>query len=495
MVSFDPDVDEAREFLVENPAGTVMAVQNEEPLQESLPASLMRRWKDRPLILIVLATLAIAGVVLWAASASVGPMPPDTVTMSTGLPGSDYELLAKRYQPILAREGIELRLQASNGSGENLERLRDPRSGVSIGFVQGGTTTQEESPGLVSLGALFHEAVWVFYRGFDPTARADWYKGLRFSIGPEGSGTRMLARRLLALYGVDEAEVELLGYRPDEAAQALLDGRVDVMVLVNSWDSPVVQRLIGSEIVEVMSFARAQAFVALLPYLTRLVVPEGVGDMAKNRPPSDVVLVATEASLIVREDLHPAIQYLLLQAATRIHSGPGIFRKAGQYPAAEAIDLPLSENAVHYYKAGPPFLQRYLPLWVYMLVVRALVVLIPLVAVVYPLLRFAPLLYDLQMRRRIYRLYGELKFLETELERRDRAKPVDDLLAQLDRLDHRVSRFKVPLFYSHVLYTLRQHIEIVSHRLERWPHELGQDQLPMQTTGAGGERTVADPQG
>lgn len=435
-------------------------------------------WKDRALVLIILATITIAGLVLWVAFAAVGPTPPETVTMSTGPPGSEYPEFGKRYRKILAREGIELRLLPSNGSVENLQRLRDPKSGVSIGFVQGGTTTQEESPDLVSLGALFHEPVWGFYRGFDPHARKDWYKGLRFSIGPEGSGTRVLARRLLALNGIEESDVELLGHPPNEAADALLRGGADVVILVSSWDSPVVQRLMGSEAVEVMSFPRANAYVALFPYLTRVVVPEGVRDMARNRPPSDVVVVATNATLVVREDLHPAIQYLLLQAATRIHSGPGIFRRPGQYPSAEAVDLPLSEDALQYYKAGPPLMQRYLPLWVSVLVVRILVLLIPLVAIVYPLFRFAPALYDWQMRRRVYKWYGELKLLEAELDGRDRGKPVDDLLDRLDRLDDRIFHVKVPRFYSHVLYTLRQHIEVVRHRLERWPHQLEQNHGP-----------------
>lgn len=432
----------------------------------------MQAWKDRSFVLIALSTLAIGGVVLWVVFTLVGPTPPDIVTMSTGPPGSDYHEMGNRYRRILAREGIELRLLSSNGSVENLERLRDPKSGVSAALVQGGLTSVEESPGLVSLGALFHQPVWVFYRGFEPVIGEEWYRGLRFSIGPEGSGTRVLALELLALNGIPQEAVTLVGLPPREAREALLRSEIDVAVIVSSFDSPIVRKLLASEGIEVMSFPRAKAYVALFPDLTRLVLPEGVGDMVTNRPPSDVVLVATTASLVVRDDLHPAIQYLLLQAATRIHSGPGIFQRPGQYPSPEAVDLPLSEDAVQYYKTGAPFMQRYLPLWAYVLVLRILIVLIPLLAVVYPLFRFVPALYDWQMRWRVYKLYGELKFLEVELEVRDHTKPVDDLLVQLEGLEQQASRFKVPLFYSHVLYTLRQHIEVVRHRLERWPHQL-----------------------
>jgi hypothetical protein len=199
-----------------------------------------------------------------------------------------------------------------------------------------------------------------------------------------------------------------------------------------------------------------------------LILPEGVGDLAKNRPPRDVVLIAPKASLVVRKDLHPAIQYLLLDAAEKIHSGPGIFQKAGQFPAAEAIDLPLSDVARQFHKSGRPFLQRHLPFWLAVLVDRLLVLLIPLVGVVYPLVRFAPSLYGLQMQRRIFRFYGELRFLERELESRGAGQSIDDLSSRLDRIEEKANHLRVPVFYSNMLYTLRMHISLVRGRMERF---------------------------
>ena len=131
-----------------------------------------------------------------------------------------------------------------------------------------------------------------------------------------------------------------------------------------------------------MSFRRADAFVALNPYLEKTVLPAGVGNMARNRPPQDVPLIETKTSLIVRRDLHGAVQYLLLEAASEIHGGPGIFHKAGRFPAAEAIDLALSENARQYYRSGRPFLHRYLPYWAAVIVERILLVLVPIVGLV-----------------------------------------------------------------------------------------------------------------
>ena len=196
-------------------------------------------------------------------------------------------------------------------------------------------------------------------------------------------------------------------------------------------------------------------------------LPAGVGDMVKNRPPTDVTLVAPKASLVVREDLHPAIQYLLLEAATEIHSGPGMFRKAGQFPAPESIDLPLSSYAHQFYKAGPPFLQRHLPFWLAVLAQQLLVLLIPVLAVLYPLLRFLPALYGWAMRRRVFRLYNELKRVEDQLISLDAQENAADLVARLDRLEERASRFRLPVSFRPLLYALRLHISLVRQRLQK----------------------------
>jgi len=168
---------------------------------------------------------------------------------------------------------------------------------------------------------------------------------------------------------------------------------------------------------------------------------------------------------VVRKDLHPAIQYLLLDAAREIHGGPGIFQKVGQFPAAEAIDVPLSDHARTFYTSGRPFLQRYLPFWLAVFAGQLLVLLIPVVGVLYPLLRLAPALYGWSMRRRIFRLYGELKFLDDELDRRGH-EAVADVRTRLDHLEQRTNHMKVPLAFRQLQYTLRLHIGVVRQRLQ-----------------------------
>ena len=412
-------------------------------------------------------TLAIFAGAVWLALTLLEPTPPRVVVMTTGTAGSSYAEFGERYREILAREGIEVRLRPSAGAVENLDRLRDAGSGVSVGFVQGGTTDPQQSPDLASLGTLTYEPLWFFYRDADITTGLEAFRGKRISIGVPGSGTRELATELLARNGVDRDSAEWLEYSAEEAAEKLIGGEIQAALMVTSWESPVVRRLLTADEVSLVSFPRADAYVALYPFLNRLVLPAGVGDLARNRPPTDVLLLAPKTSLAVRKDLHPAIQYLLLDAAAQIHSRPGIWHEEGLFPAAESIDLPLSEPARQFYTSGSPFLQRYLPFWMAALVRQILVLLIPLVGVLYPVLRLGPAAYDWFMRRRVFRQYTELKFIDSQL---DHAVAPDDVTAlklRLDRLEDRVNQAWVPAAFAHMLYTLRVHIGLVRARVEK----------------------------
>jgi TRAP-type uncharacterized transport system substrate-binding protein len=413
----------------------------------------------------------IAGMILILVGAGVfiiETLPPRTIIMATGAEGGANYELGVSYREILAQSGVKLQLLPTTGSLENLARLRDPKSGVGVGFIQGGTTTKKESPNLESLGTVFYEPLWLFYRS-EIGGGIQALRGRRLSIGPEGSGGRALALELVKRTKIDSIVGELLAFTPQEAAEKLIAGDIDAAFIVTAWDSTVVQRLITANDIEVASFPRADAYLALYPFLNKLVLPAGVVDLLTNRPPADVVLLAPKASLAVRADLHSAIQHLLLSAAVRIQSQPGIFQKAGQFPAAESIDLPLSEEAQRFYKSGRPFLQEHLPFWIATLVERLLVVFVPLAALLYPLFKFMPQMYDWFMRSKIIRLYDEMRLIESEMEGKGQVHDANEINAKLDQLDQRANRLNLPTTYASTLYTLRSHIGLIRNRLAMSP--------------------------
>jgi TRAP transporter TAXI family solute receptor len=339
-------------------------------------------------------------------------MPPRSIVMATGPQGGTYYEVGERYRAALADAGVEVRLMPTAGSVENLALLRDPNSGVSVALMQGGIVSAGSTRGLESLGTVFYEPCWWFRRSEVEGVGVASLQGRRISIGPEGSGTRQIALELLTRVGIDGQNSELLSLPQRAMAEKLLAGEIDVAFLVAPWESPMVRQLLADEHIVLADFPRADAFVALYPFLTRLVVPRGVADLRTDKPPSDVTLIASKASLIVRKDLHPAIQYLLLNVATRIHSSASIFNRANEFPAAEEVDVPLSSEAQRFYKSGLPILQEYFPFWIAELMGKIIILFIPIFGVLYPIIHFLPRVYDWTMRSKVLRMYGELRLLE-----------------------------------------------------------------------------------
>jgi TRAP-type uncharacterized transport system substrate-binding protein len=415
--------------------------------------------------LLVAVAALVTAVVLVLTMILMYPLPPRTIVMATGAQGGAYAEAARRYQAVLARHGVHLELRESHGSVENLELLNDPKSGVSVALAQGGLTNATASPDVRSLGTVFYEPVWVFLRGTNlPQPGSRGFEG-RGAIGQPGSGTRALAEELFVGLGQDMARIEPVDMSAAEAGEAMLRGELDLAVMVSGWEAPIVRRLLTASAITTVSATRADAHVALHPYLSKLVLPRGVGDLASDRPPADVQLLAAKASLLVRKDLHPAIQYLLLDAAALTHGPPGIFNRAGQFPAAEPVDLPLSDTALQYFRSGVPWLQRHLPFWLASIASRLLVLLIPIVGVIYPVFRLLPALFGWSMRRRVFHLYGELRFLEAEIDALGARQAGPELRARLEQLEQHANHLHVPQSFAHMVYTLRLHIGIVRKRI------------------------------
>jgi TRAP transporter TAXI family solute receptor len=406
----------------------------------------------------------VAGIGFAVAYQFVEPAPPKKIVITTGGESGAYYQFAKRYATILARNGITLEVQASAGSLQNIERLKADEAQVA--FVQGGVVPPKEDPdaeddsGLLSLGSLFYEPVWVFYRSDKDLTRLTELRGKRIAIGQEGSGVRQLAQQLLEANEIplDGKLVPVAGLN---AAEELQQGRIDAAFIIAAESAPVVQVLIRSPGIKLMSFAQERAYQRRFPFLTKLTFPRGVADLVRDFPPDDIKVLAPTANLIVRDDLHPALQTLLLQAASEVHGKSGFFQDAGEFPSYKDQMLPLSPEAERYFKSGASFLQRYLPFWLAVLVDRLIVMLVPVFVLLIPLLKVAPAIYNWRVRSKVFRCYGELKFLEDDLKNHFDAAKLDDYRDRLDALDEEASQLHVPLGFTDLTYTLREHVNLV----------------------------------
>lgn len=410
-----------------------------------------------PAIIITLIGFFIAGQF-------VNPAPPRTITIATGHPGGAYHLFAERYQPLLAAEGITLEILDTAGSVENIRLLEDGAAAIDLAFVQGGSTAGRPAGDLVSLGSLYFEPLWVFYRGTSRLERLTDLHGKRVAIGEPGSGTRAVAVTLLEDNFIDTNAGKNFPIGDQAAVDALLAGRVDAAFFVASAQSPLVQSLQHRQDIHLMSFSRATAYARLHPFLSSITLPEGIINMQANIPPEDTTLLAPTANLVAHGNFHPALVSLLLQTAARVHGSGSLFARPGEFPNDQNLVFQLDDDARRYYKHGTPFLQRYLPFWTANLLDRLKVMLVPLLTLLIPLAKIMPPTYRWQVRKKIYRWYRELKALDTEHPEQASTESLRTSLKQLEALEEEVRKVNVPLSYSDELYTLRLHIGLVRTR-------------------------------
>lgn len=431
-------------------------------------------WRANQRILWLTIGPAIALVVVGFALAFyfVRPAPPDRIVLSTGTPDSGYQYFGERYKEILARDGVLVELRTSAGSQENVGRLMDETSDVDVGFFQGGSAYSANAPNLISLGAIYYEPLWIFYRGQETQDLAGLH-GKKLAIGPPESGTHSLALQLLAINAVVLPPTELLPLTDRKANDMLLKGEIGAVFMVAPPESPLVQQLVAAPGIRLLSLARAEAYTRRFPSLTKLNLPRGVFDFINDVPARDVTLVSATANLLAKDTLHPALAFLLMRAATEIHSGSALLNKAGAFPAPLDADFPLSQEARRYYESGPPFLQRYLPYWAAVLVDRLSITLLPALALLIPLMRIVPPMYRWRMRSRIYRKYALLKEVELELDENPAPEKLAELLHRLDLLEQAVNRIYTPLAYSDHLYIFRQHVNLVRQKVTRSLSEEG----------------------
>jgi ABC-type nitrate/sulfonate/bicarbonate transport system substrate-binding protein len=418
-----------------------------------------------------LLTLALLGATYWW----LNPTPPKRVVLATGPEQSAYDEFGKRYAEALKRYGIEVVLLRSEGSSANLALLREGKA--DLGFVQGGTADIgfDDEDAITSLGSLFVEPLWLFYREdaaqrlrqTDTVSHLSELRGWHVNVGTAGSGVPRLFSTLLDVNRVPPGALQLSEMEQTPATVAFLDGQLDAVVFASAPESLMVQMLLQTPGVRLLDFAQSEAYSRRFGYLTPVVLPQGVVDLAANNPQQDVRLVASTTSLLASTETHPAILQLFAQTATQLHSGAGWFSRTREYPSLEHTEVPVSPEAVRAIKNGAPFLQRYLPFWLANLIERMWLAMGLIIALALPLSRIVPPLYTFRIRSRVFRWYAELRDIEQRAEGQEEADSVQSLLDQLDTLESKAEKIVVPLSHTDELYALRNNIHLVRKKLLR----------------------------
>ncbi len=418
----------------------------------------------------------------------VQPAPPGSLTLGTGAEGGAYFAFGKRYRDILARDHIDLVLRPSSGSVDNLDAVKSGEADVV--FVQGGVASRPPPKGLTAVVSLFQEPLWIFIRrdSLDNRGvprRLDQLRNYRLAIGDNGSGTQQVVLDLMINNDVGPADATLLQIGGRRAVEAIKAGDVDAAFFVASPEAGIIQELLRAPDLKLISLERAPAYLQNYRFLNAVTLAEGSIDLSANRPDRDITLLAPVASLIARDDLHPALVDILIEAAKEVHQTGDIFTPAQRFPSIDHLDFPLNDEARRYLETGPSFLQRYLPFWGANLLDRMAVLLIPILTLMIPLLRFLPPIVNWNTRRRVCQYYGELIEIETNAREGLTSDEYRVLIKRINKIEKKVTKLQVPTWRMDLLYTLRMHIELVRGKLEqqRRVRSAARPSLPQLTSG------------
>ncbi len=413
-----------------------------------------------PLLILVLFAVCLA---IWLAR----PAPPKQVSIATGAVGGSVQVFAAEYKKFFRRHGITLEIITTGGSCDNVSLLLDKKSGIKSAFIQGGILKPEQAKDLLSLGSIAYEPLWFFHRGrLEGDAAVKALRTHKFAIGPPDGGTNVLGRHFLRLNNVP-VEPNILQIPLSDAADALVAGKIDGMLVVDSLDSPLVQMLLHAPEIYVSNFNRAQAYERQLPFIEIVQLPMGSIDIEKNLPSKDIKLIATTVSLIVSNDLHPAIQMLFMQAAAEVNGRETFFSAAKEFPSFKDPTVRESEIAQRFYKHGPPFLMRYLPFWLAEFIDRMFVILMPLIAFAYPIVSSMPNFRRQRVLKHLQQQYGKLKFMENEIANNYDTTRHNEYVQRLDELERDVISLRVPHGFAENYFELRSNIDFVRSILNR----------------------------
>ena len=411
-------------------------------------------WTQNKYVLRVL--VAILGLVasVWLALWYFIPAAPTTLTMAVGFKGGAFDHIAERYRERLASHGLALNVRYTEGVSDSVKLLNDPDSGIDAALLFAGVTNGASAPNLVSLGRINYAPHWIFYRGAEQIDRLTQLKGKRVIINP---AVRGVISPLLSLHGVNAVNTTIQVSPGVVASKALVNGQADVVFLPpQEMNGPEVLPLLGNPDIQLLNVAQADALVRLFPALSRLVLPQGLVDLEKNIPSTDVNLIASANVVVVRKEMHPELIYLLARTLQEVHGNAGVFQKAGEFPTKTDPEFPVADVALDFYRSGPSLLQRYLPFWTISYAKRAAAILVAAIAIVIPLLTYTPRLYAWFLKLRLAKLYQRLRIVDARIKAGLTVDQVTALQIDLEDIDRAAN--VLPMRHSDLFFALLMHI-------------------------------------
>jgi TRAP-type uncharacterized transport system substrate-binding protein len=395
---------------------------------------------------------------MWFTTAVLLPLPPSSFVMAVGLPQGSYTSIANRYRQELEVRGVDVEVVTTEGASGPLSRLADPKSEVMAGFAS-GLFNNSKWDGVDALAAIERQPVWVFTR-LDTVTQASQLNGLRIATAGQGNPGWAVTQLLLAHVRLSATDVVLREVKTyAEAANELMDGKVDAAVIVANGEAEAMRALSHSPGIHMIGVDRISALIAREPRLKPFLLPQGAIELRGDVPSRDLTLLAANLHLLVRDTMHPALQRALLDTAQKLHEVPSYLQHQGEYPATHDLDYSLSPIARKWAAGERPLMEQLLPYWYAQLAELLVYGILPILIITSFLLAWIPNFFAWKVNAVLQNYYGELKFLESEIVPSVTTKPLEmmKLMQRLDNIEMQVVALDLPNKYADRWYTLREH--------------------------------------
>ena len=391
-------------------------------------------------------------------------LPPSSIDIAAGPKGSYLYETAQKYKVEFEKAGVQVNIMETGGTLENLEHVNHPDKLIEFGFLEGGAADRKDYPSLESLGSIAYAPIWVFYRSdLGNIYDINELKGKRIAIGGTSQGIHANALDLLNAVGINSSNSKLSNIGREEALKALHSNQIDAMFYSAPAEDPLVKILFNDARLKSLQWPDAEGIARNLREYHVLNLPFGAIDLANSMPAKDMKVLATTITVITKKDTHSALIYLMMGVMDDIHEAPSIMHAENEFPSDKDVDFPLSNDAEDYYKkGGKPFLQRYLPYWAASFLGKLLLILVPLLAIFYPLSQSYPAIQQWYYTNRVNRFYDQLVKIEKRLDDgADREIIKYDIQVLRAEIELLIKLEKIPSMYTNLLYDLRGHVSQV----------------------------------
>jgi len=391
-------------------------------------------------------------------------LPPSSIDIAAGPKGSYLYEIAQKYKVEFEKAGVQVNVMETSGTLENLEHVSHPDKMIEFGFLEGGAADRKDYPSLESLGSIAYAPIWVFYRSdLGNIYDINELKGKRIAIGGTSQGIHANALDLLNAVGINSSNSKLSNIGREEALKALHSNQIDAMFYSAPAEDPLVKILFNDARLKPLQWPDAEGIARNLREYHVLNLPFGAIDLANSMPAKDMKVLATTITVITKKDTHSALIYLMMGVMDDIHEAPSIMHAENEFPSDKDVDFPLSDDAEDYYKkGGKPFLQRYLPYWAASFLGKLLLILVPLLAIFYPLSQSYPAIQQWYYTNRVNRFYDQLVKIEKRLDDgADREIIKYDIQVLRAEIELLIKLEKIPNMYTNLLYDLRWHVSQV----------------------------------